>query len=178
MINNNKKTRLNDISKNPDKPLLNVTAGDLMQLSHPCDDPSKPAIATLKEEQAERYENSLDGVSAVAIPRPQSKETALVMLADSCEATVRARRPPTPQDLAQVVNEVFDRLVAAEQLDECPLTIRDLDVVRKSFVSTLRGVLHPRIRYPEPVAPALEHGASEPVAPLSAQVLASESAEE
>jgi putative nucleotidyltransferase with HDIG domain len=111
-------------------------------------------------------------------PRPQSKETALVMLADSCEATVRARRPPTPQDLAQVVNEVFDRLVAAEQLDECPLTIRDLDVVRKSFVSTLRGVLHPRIRYPEPVAPALEHGASEPVAPLSAQVLASESAEE
>jgi len=74
MINNNKKTRLNDISKNPGKPLLNVTAGDLMQLSHPCDDPSKPAIATLKEEQAERYENSLDGVSAVAIPRPQSKE--------------------------------------------------------------------------------------------------------
>jgi len=87
-------------------------------------------------------------------PRPRSKETALVMLADSCEAAVRARRPASPEELSQVVSEVFDRILKAGQLDHCPMTMRELSMVRASFVSTLKGVFHPRVRYPEPVTAA------------------------
>jgi len=83
-------------------------------------------------------------------PKPQSKETALVMLADGCEAVVRARRPSTPEEMAQVVGEVFDRTLRNGQLDECPITLQELSIVRASFISTLKGVFHPRIRYPEP----------------------------
>ena len=82
-------------------------------------------------------------------PKPQSKETALVMLADSSEAAVRARNPATPEELAAVVDSVFDRISAAGQLDECPLTLRELGIVQESFVSALKGVVHPRIQYPD-----------------------------
>jgi putative nucleotidyltransferase with HDIG domain len=82
-------------------------------------------------------------------PRPQSKETALVMLADSSEAAVRARNPSTSEDLAAVVASVFDRISSAGQLDECPLTLRELGIVQNSFVSALKGVVHPRIQYPD-----------------------------
>jgi putative nucleotidyltransferase with HDIG domain len=86
-------------------------------------------------------------------PRPQTRETALVMLADGCEAVVRARRPATPEDLAEALEEVFDRALRSGQLDECPMTLRELRAVRDSFISTLKGVFHPRIRYPERVEP-------------------------
>lgn len=82
-------------------------------------------------------------------PKPQSRETALVMLADRCEATVRARRPATPEELARVVGEVFDCVLDGGQLDECPITLRELRVVRSSFISTLKGIFHPRVQYPQ-----------------------------
>jgi len=84
-------------------------------------------------------------------PRPRSRETALVMLADACEATVRARHPSAPEELAQVVDEVFDRVLRAKQLDRCPITMRDLSIARELFVSTLKGIFHPRLRYHETV---------------------------
>ena len=82
-------------------------------------------------------------------PKPQSKETALVMLADSCEAAVRARQPKTPEELAVVVDEVFENILRSGQLDECPITMRELKRVRDSFISTLKGMFHPRVQYPE-----------------------------
>jgi len=82
-------------------------------------------------------------------PRPRSKETALVMLADACEATVRARRPSTAEELSKIVGEVFERILKAGQLDRCPITMHELSVARGSFISTLKGVFHPRIQYPE-----------------------------
>ncbi len=82
-------------------------------------------------------------------PKPQSKETALVMLADSCEAAVRARQPQTPEELAAIVDEVFEQILKSGQLDECPITMRELKQVRDSFISTLKGIFHPRIQYPE-----------------------------
>lgn len=81
-------------------------------------------------------------------PRPQSRETALLMLADRCEAAVRARRPTTPEDLAQVVREVFREVMRTGQLDECPITLRELNEVQQSFVHTLKGLFHPRLPYP------------------------------
>lgn len=82
-------------------------------------------------------------------PRPQSRETALVMLADASEAVVRARRPASPEELAGIIKEVFDHVIEAGQLDECPITMHELRLARESFTATLKGVFHPRIRYPK-----------------------------
>jgi len=85
-------------------------------------------------------------------PRPQSKETALVMLADGCEAAVRAARPTNAEEVAEIVNRVIDQRVADGQLDECDLTLRDLQAIRQTFISALKGIFHPRIQYPQPSA--------------------------
>jgi putative nucleotidyltransferase with HDIG domain len=82
-------------------------------------------------------------------PKPQSRETALVMLADGSEAAVRAARPSTPEEMAKVIDKVFNNVMRGGQLDECPITIRELKTAQESFVSTLKGAYHPRIRYPE-----------------------------
>jgi putative nucleotidyltransferase with HDIG domain len=82
-------------------------------------------------------------------PKPQSKETALVMMADACEAAVRSARPSNAEEVSEIVNRIIDRRVAEGQLSECDLTLRDLDLVRETFVSVLKGVFHPRIQYPQ-----------------------------
>jgi hypothetical protein len=82
-------------------------------------------------------------------PRPRSKEAAIVMLADSVEAAVRASRPGTSGEMERIVRKIInDRLVSGE-LDECDLTLRDLDDIRAAFISVLQGVFHPRLPYPE-----------------------------
>ncbi|MBT4510929.1 MAG: (Fe-S)-binding protein [Chloroflexi bacterium] len=65
--------KLNDISKNPGRPLAIVTPGDLMPLPAPCHDMNHPGTGPLTEGQQQRYEHSFDGVVALAIPKPQSK---------------------------------------------------------------------------------------------------------
>ena len=83
-------------------------------------------------------------------PRPQSRETALVMLADSCEAATRAARPTSPEDVSRVVNSIFDARIHDRQLGECPITLQELQIVKTTYVEILRGAYHPRIKYPEP----------------------------
>jgi len=82
-------------------------------------------------------------------PNPQSRETALVMLADSCEAAVRSVRPSSADELAEVVNRIIGKRVDDGQLGECDLTLRDLAIVRETFVAALKGAFHPRVKYPE-----------------------------
>ncbi len=82
-------------------------------------------------------------------PRPQSRETALVMLADGCEAAVRARRPSALEETDAVLRKVISERIADHQLDDSELTLRDLETIRQSFLDTLRGAYHPRIEYPE-----------------------------
>ncbi len=81
-------------------------------------------------------------------PRPRSKETALLMLADGCEARVRAEAPKDEAALRKLIKEVIDNRVARRQLDETNLTLRDLDTILDSFTSTLRGFYHSRVKYP------------------------------
>ncbi len=81
-------------------------------------------------------------------PKPQSRETALVMLADGCEAATRSARPGSAEEVAEIVNHIIDLRVNEGQFTECDLTLRDLDVIRETFVSVLKGVFHPRIKYP------------------------------
>ena len=84
-------------------------------------------------------------------PRPQTKETAIVMLADSCEAAVRAERPDSLEGIEELVRKVIGSKMSDRQLDECDLTLRDLDQVRGAFVKILQGVFHPRVKYPEEI---------------------------
>lgn len=82
-------------------------------------------------------------------PKPQTKETAIVMLADSCEAAVRAERPGSLDGIEELMRKVIDSKMWGGQLDECDLTLRDLDKIRAAFVKILQGVFHPRVKYPE-----------------------------
>ncbi|MXZ87653.1 MAG: HDIG domain-containing protein, partial [Dehalococcoidia bacterium] len=89
-------------------------------------------------------------------PRPQAKEQAIVMLADSCEALVRATQPETHEEIDELVNGVFAERLSEGQMDECDITMHELQVVAESFRSTLRAVYHPRIEYPD--APGYQEG--------------------
>jgi putative nucleotidyltransferase with HDIG domain len=82
-------------------------------------------------------------------PRPQSLETALLMLADGCQARARAELPKNEGDLRAIVRDVIDYCQHEHQLDDTPLTLRDLNIITESFVQTLLNTYHPRIRYPE-----------------------------
>ena len=82
-------------------------------------------------------------------PRPKSRETAILMLADGSEARVRAERPPDEDALRKVIKSVIEHRLSSGQLDETDLTLRDLDQLINSFTTTLRGIYHPRIEYPD-----------------------------
>jgi putative nucleotidyltransferase with HDIG domain len=81
-------------------------------------------------------------------PRPQSRETALVMLADGCEARIRAKRPETKDELREMIKDTIDKRVTSGQLDHTDLTLQDFDTIVDTFTATLRGVYHPRVEYP------------------------------
>jgi len=81
-------------------------------------------------------------------PRPRSRETALLMLADACEARSRAENPNSEEKLREIVRSVIEIVERDGQLDNTQLTLHDLSLVTESFVTTLRGTYHPRIQYP------------------------------
>lgn len=91
-------------------------------------------------------------------PRPRSKETALLMLADGCEARARAELPQNEDELRTLVRKVFAFVQAEGQLDDTTLTLRDLNKAADAFVSTMRSVYHPRIQYPELKPPEQPQG--------------------
>ncbi|MBE9474016.1 MAG: HDIG domain-containing protein [Chloroflexi bacterium] len=82
-------------------------------------------------------------------PRPRSRETAILMLADGSEARVRAERPADENELRKVIKSVVEYRLSSGQLDETDLTLRDLDELIDSFTTTLRGIYHPRLEYPD-----------------------------
>jgi putative nucleotidyltransferase with HDIG domain len=82
-------------------------------------------------------------------PRPRSRETAILMLADGSEARVRAERPANENELRKVIKSVVEHRLSSGQLDETDLTLRDLDELIDSFTTTLRGIYHPRLEYPD-----------------------------
>jgi putative nucleotidyltransferase with HDIG domain len=82
-------------------------------------------------------------------PKPRTKETGIVMLADSVEAACRAIEDPTPAKIETQIDEIIkDRFLEGE-LDECPLTLRDLLIIKQSFLRTLVGIHHHRLKYPD-----------------------------
>ncbi|MFA3782513.1 HD family phosphohydrolase [Melioribacteraceae bacterium 4301-Me] len=81
-------------------------------------------------------------------PKPNTKETALVMLADACESTVRSMNDADSQKVENVINNIINNRLNEGQLDDSPLTFRDIKKIKESFLSILIGQHHKRIRYP------------------------------
>jgi putative nucleotidyltransferase with HDIG domain len=82
-------------------------------------------------------------------PRPQSRETAICMLADSVEAASRTLTNPTHGRIKTMVEKIVNNKFVDTQLDECNLTLKDLHAIADSFVRVLAGYLHSRVEYPE-----------------------------
>jgi cyclic-di-AMP phosphodiesterase PgpH len=95
-------------------------------------------ISTVREESF-RYQG----------PKPQTKESAIISLADMVESASRSLEKPTPQKIEQFVNELIDQRIADRQLDECDLTLAELSIIAERFRFTLMTMLHTRIAYPK-----------------------------
>lgn len=81
-------------------------------------------------------------------PKPQSKETAVALLADSVEAASRSLKDPTPESVQQLVRKIINDKFIDGQLDECALTLQDLHKIQASFVRNLAAMFHTRMKYP------------------------------
>jgi cyclic-di-AMP phosphodiesterase PgpH len=81
-------------------------------------------------------------------PKPQTKEAAIVMMADSVEAASRTLIDPTPAQIQGMIHRLVDGIVSDNQLDECDITLRDVRLVKESFRKILTGIFHHRIDYP------------------------------
>ena len=82
-------------------------------------------------------------------PLPQTKESAIISLADAVESASRSLEKPSPQRIEELVNDLVDERIADHQLDECVLTFHELREVVESFCFTLNSMLHRRIAYPK-----------------------------
>src|SRR6201993_4571356 len=82
-------------------------------------------------------------------PKPQTKESAIVSLADIVESASRSLEKPTPQKIEQLVNELIEERIADGQLDECAVTLGELKIIAESFRFTLQTMLHTWIAYPK-----------------------------
>lgn len=83
-------------------------------------------------------------------PKPKTRENAILMICDAVEAAVRAMPRPTPGRVEGVIRKIIRDRLQDGQLDECDLTLQDLDVMVGVFMQTLKGIYHSRIEYPDP----------------------------
>jgi cyclic-di-AMP phosphodiesterase PgpH len=105
-------------------------------------------------------------------PRPQSRETAILMLADGCEARIRAERPETEKDLEFLIKNTIENRMSEGQLDDTQLTLSDLTEIRESFTAALRGIYHPRVKYPQLESPTTIDVITQPAPRISKEVKA------
>ncbi len=82
-------------------------------------------------------------------PKPQTKEAAITMLADSVEASVRSLSSRDEPAIRAMVSRIFEERMSDDQFDECDLTLRDIEKIREAFVAQLLGMYHQRIAYPQ-----------------------------
>jgi putative nucleotidyltransferase with HDIG domain len=86
-------------------------------------------------------------------PKPQSREAAILMLADGVEASVRSLEEKDEVSIRDMVNRIVDARVEDGQLDDAELTLRNIAQIKEAFVQQLLGMYHSRIQYPDNVVP-------------------------
>ena len=82
-------------------------------------------------------------------PKPATKETAIIMLADGCESAVRAIEEPDAAKVVNIIDNIIQSRIDDGQLDESPLTFSDINKIKEAFLNILLGQHHKRIRYPK-----------------------------
>ncbi|MFT4412677.1 HD family phosphohydrolase [Fredinandcohnia humi] len=98
------------------------------------------------KQQSER--DILESDFRYAGPKAQTKEAAVIGIADSVEAAVRSLSNPTPQKIESLVNSIIADRLQDGQFDECHITLKELDIVAKTLCESLNGIFHSRIEYP------------------------------
>lgn len=86
-------------------------------------------------------------------PKPQFREAAIMMIADSCEAAARSLAEPNPENIRFIVTKIIDAILQDDQLDECDLTLRELTQIREAMIRSLIAIYHSRVDYPGYVPP-------------------------
>lgn len=89
-------------------------------------------------------------------PRPGTKESAIIMLADATESAVRSLTNPSIQNIEEMVNKIFIERLGDDQLSESPLTLKDIKVISATFIRVLKGMQHHRIEYHENILAELD----------------------
>ncbi|MBI4024585.1 MAG: hypothetical protein HY360_06360, partial [Verrucomicrobia bacterium] len=82
-------------------------------------------------------------------PKPQTREIGVISLADSIEGASRCMSKPTPQKIETLIAEIIEDRHRDGQLDDCPLSTRDLKLAAESFAKTLLSMMHTRVSYPK-----------------------------
>jgi putative nucleotidyltransferase with HDIG domain len=82
-------------------------------------------------------------------PRPQTRESGIISLADAIESASRSLQKPTPRKVKQTIDEIINARILDGQLDECSLTLEEINLIRESFYTTLKSIMHNRISYPK-----------------------------
>lgn len=82
-------------------------------------------------------------------PKPQTKETAIINIADSVEAAVRASSEPTMDKIKTIIKSIIDERILDGQFNECDITIKELHTIQDTLITTLNGIYHQRIQYPD-----------------------------
>ncbi|HJV17583.1 MAG TPA: HD family phosphohydrolase, partial [Bacillales bacterium] len=90
-------------------------------------------------------------------PKPQTKESAVVGIADSVEAAVRSLNQPTPEQIEALVKNIISDRLEDGQFNECDLTLKELEMVSQTLCDTLKGIFHSRIEYPETIKHKVGH---------------------
>jgi putative nucleotidyltransferase with HDIG domain len=109
-------------------------------------------ITYFYEKAKESHDPALGDVSEAEYrypgPKPQTKEAGIIMIADAVEAASRTLEDPSPARLKGVIRQIIDYIFLDGQLDECDLTLRDLEGISQSFLRVLMGIYHHRVSYP------------------------------
>ncbi|MEL7564946.1 MAG: HDIG domain-containing metalloprotein [Dehalobacterium sp.] len=109
-----------------------------------------------KAKEGDKAENILESDFRYPARKPQSREAAIIMLADSVQAAVQVLEKPTKGILESKVREIIRSKLEDGQLSECDLTFKDIDIIIQTFLRVLNGIFHSRIEYPDQVAKEME----------------------
>ncbi len=106
--------------------------------------------------EQEGAENVSEGQFRYPGPKPKTKETAILMLADALESAVRSLKKPSQEEIETMVNKIFTERLNDGQLSDSPLTLKDIKIIAMTFNKILRGMQHERIKYQEKVIDELK----------------------
>jgi len=133
------------------------------------DTPGHEAFAKMRSRGAQVADIAILVVAADDSVKPQTKEAGIVMLADSVEAASRALTDPTPSRIKSLVQRVTNSIFIDGQLEECELTLKDLQKIQESFDRILTAFFHQRVDYPPEVSEATKKWNNENIDPKSAK---------